>query len=80
MARDRISKGRGSARWFALAAGALIAAGCAPHTPDATGKGEGAPTIVSLNPCLDAILVELASPAQVLGLSHYSRDLLRDRA
>ncbi|MFN9498443.1 MAG: ABC transporter substrate-binding protein [Erythrobacteraceae bacterium] len=74
MARDRISKGRGSARWFALAAGALIAAGCAPHTPDATGKGEGAPTIVSLNPCLDAILVELASPAQVLGLSHYSRD------
>jgi len=77
MARDRISKGRGSALWFALAAGALVAAGCAPDTPDtpdATGKGEGAPTIVSLNPCLDAILVELASPAQVLALSHYSRD------
>jgi iron complex transport system substrate-binding protein len=33
-----------------------------------------APTIVSLNPCLDAILVEIAAPDQVLALSHYSRD------
>lgn len=32
------------------------------------------PTIVSLNPCLDAILTEIAPPAQVLALSHYSRD------
>ncbi|MFN4019445.1 MAG: ABC transporter substrate-binding protein [Erythrobacter sp.] len=29
---------------------------------------------MSLNPCLDAILVELARPEQVLALSHYSRD------
>jgi iron complex transport system substrate-binding protein len=33
-----------------------------------------APSVVSLNPCLDAILVEIAAPDQVLALSHYSRD------
>lgn len=32
------------------------------------------PAIVSLNPCTDAILAEVADPAQVLALSHYSRD------
>lgn len=32
------------------------------------------PAIVSLNPCLDAMLVEIATAPQVLGLSHYSRD------
>lgn len=36
--------------------------------------GEGGPTLVSLNPCLDAILVEVAEPHQILALSHYSRD------
>lgn len=30
--------------------------------------------IVSLNPCLDAILVNVASPGQIAGISHYSRD------
>jgi iron complex transport system substrate-binding protein len=30
--------------------------------------------IVSLNPCVDAILVNLASPRQIAGISHYSRD------
>jgi len=32
------------------------------------------PTFVSLNPCLDSILVEVAAPGQILALSHYSRD------
>jgi iron complex transport system substrate-binding protein len=32
------------------------------------------PTIVSLNPCADAILAEVASPGQILALSHYSAD------
>lgn len=32
------------------------------------------PTIVSLNPCTDAILAEVADPAQVLAVSHYSHD------
>jgi iron complex transport system substrate-binding protein len=30
--------------------------------------------IVSLNPCLDAILIAVADPGQVAALSHYSRD------
>ena len=31
------------------------------------------PTIVSLNPCTDAILAEVADPAQILAISHYSQ-------
>ncbi|MCL9981787.1 MAG: ABC transporter substrate-binding protein [Erythrobacter sp.] len=65
--------GRGAAWWFMLAAGALVAAGCVPDAP-VTGRSKAAATIVSLNPCLDAILVEIAPPEQVLALSHYSRD------
>ena len=32
------------------------------------------PTIVSLNPCTDAILAEVADPGQLLAISHYSHD------
>ena len=32
------------------------------------------PTIVSLNPCADAILAEVTAPGQVLAISHYSHD------
>jgi iron complex transport system substrate-binding protein len=32
------------------------------------------PTIVSLNPCTDAILAEVADPAQLLAISSYSHD------
>ena len=53
-------------------AGALLAAGCAPAaTPREASER---PTVVSLNPCIDAILIEVAAPSQVLALSHYSRD------
>nr|WP_231739259.1 ABC transporter substrate-binding protein [Novosphingobium sp. FSW06-99] len=45
----------------------LIAA--APLSARAQG-----PRIVSLNPCSDAILVEVADPAQIVALSAYSRD------
>ena len=44
------------------------------------GGGAGAPagterpTIVSLNPCTDAILAEVAGPGQLLAISHYSKD------
>ena len=39
------------------------------RTPDA------APTrIVSINPCIDAVLREVADPAQIAGISHYSQD------
>ncbi len=33
-----------------------------------------APRIVSLNPCTDAVLVEVADPQQILALSSYSSD------
>jgi iron complex transport system substrate-binding protein len=33
------------------------------------------PTIVSLNPCSDAVLAEMADPGQILAISHYSRDV-----
>ncbi len=45
--------------------------GCAAPAP----VEEGAlPTIVSLNPCTDAILAEVADPAQLFAISHYSHD------
>ncbi len=56
---------------LSVLAGAVLAAACAPATPR---RADGPPTIVSLNPCIDAILVEIAAPTQVLALSHYSRD------
>jgi iron complex transport system substrate-binding protein len=70
MARDRITKKPGG---LLLAALALGLAACAPAMPEAR-PDSARPTIVSLNPCLDAILVEVAPPSQVLALSHYSRD------
>ena len=52
---------------MALAAGAAVALG---------GAGRPAPRrIVSLNPCLDAILVRVADRGQIAALSHYSRDI-----
>ncbi|MDE2597126.1 MAG: ABC transporter substrate-binding protein [Sphingomonadales bacterium] len=51
---------------------ALILAACAPARRAEAPRPH--PTIVSLNPCTDAILAEVADPAQVLALSHYSRD------
>ena len=49
----------------------LLLAACAP----APAREHGAqPTIVSLNPCTDAILAEVADPAQILAVSHYSHD------
>lgn len=71
MARDRHSIGNKAAQAIALAAGALLPACTQPVSP---GDGAAAPTIISLNPCIDAILVEVAAPGQVLALSHYSRD------
>ncbi len=51
---------------------AAMLAGCTVQ------QGAGAPpvrpTIVSLNPCTDAILAEMAGPEQLLAISHYSND------
>jgi iron complex transport system substrate-binding protein len=46
----------------------------APAQPEAQTPDAARPTIVSLNPCADAILAEVADPAQILALSPYSRD------
>ncbi|MDP5279047.1 ABC transporter substrate-binding protein [Sphingomonas sp. DG1-23] len=46
----------------------LLASGCAAQ-PSAKGGG-----IVSLNPCADAILVELVPHDRIAAISHYSRD------
>jgi iron complex transport system substrate-binding protein len=74
MARNRIRTGRkGRCGAAGLAGISLALAACAPAAP-APQRDAAHPTIVSLNPCLDAILVELAPPAQVLALSHYSRE------
>ncbi len=55
----------------ALVLAATLAGCTAAPAPRAAGNG---PTVVSLNPCTDAILAEVADPGQVLALSHYSRD------
>lgn len=57
-------------------AAAMLAtlASCAGEAARADAKAASGdvPTIVSLNPCTDAILVEVAEPDQILALSHYS--------
>ena len=54
-----------------LAAG--LVAGCASPAPP-TGGEHRHPTIVSLNPCSDAILAEVADPGQILAISAFSAD------
>jgi iron complex transport system substrate-binding protein len=53
------------------AASALLLWGCSPSASQAPHEH---PTIVSLNPCTDAVLAEVADPAQILAVSHYSHD------
>lgn len=50
----------------------LVAALAACSAPVAkSGRG---PTLVSMNPCTDAILAEVADPGQLLAISSYSQD------
>ncbi|GAA0276375.1 ABC transporter substrate-binding protein [Alteraurantiacibacter aestuarii] len=49
----------------------LALAGCQSAPKREQGD---APTVVSLNPCSDAILAEVAAPGQLLAISHYSHD------
>ena len=51
----------------------LALAGCAGSVASPEREG-GHPTVVSLNPCTDAIAAELAAPGQLLAISHYSHD------
>ena len=54
---------------------ALLLAGCSvPPVVGANLDGGDMPTIVSLNPCADAMLAEITAPGQLLAVSHYSHD------
>jgi len=67
--------GRGRlASCAAVAAFALLLAGCAPAPSGATHRPQSTLRIASLNPCTDAILAEVAPPAQIAALSAYSRE------
>jgi len=58
-----------------LLALALLLAGCGTAGGRAVPKSEGPPRrIVSMNPCVDAVLMEIADPAQIAAISHYSQD------
>ena len=62
-------------RRMVMAGGLAMTAGCsvapAPSAPVATGRPQ---RIVSLNPCLDVILVRVADRSQIGALSHYARE------
>ncbi len=60
---------------MAVALGAA-AAGCRPAGRAVSTSMPGGPprSVISLNPCLDVILVEVADPGQIAALSHYARD------
>jgi len=55
-----------------LAAALAVLAGCTGPRPAEPPRER--PSIVSLNPCSDAILADVADPAQILAISHYSRN------
>ncbi|MFC3593988.1 ABC transporter substrate-binding protein [Novosphingobium piscinae] len=74
-------RGGGSRQAPATACSLLLAAigtlglgGCAPSASPSAPPTPPRAGIVSLNPCSDAILVEVADPAQIRGLSAYSSD------
>ncbi len=57
-----------------VAALALLAGACAPAGGERAARPTDTPAVVSLNPCADAILAEVAAPGQLLAVSHYSHD------
>jgi iron complex transport system substrate-binding protein len=66
------------ARGLAIVGGIILAAAmaCAARceAPPRTALRAPPRRVVSLNPCLDGILLEVADPAQITALSHYSRE------
>lgn len=53
-----------------LVVSVVVAAALVAASPAAAGPRR----VVSMNPCVDAVLVEVAEPAQILAISHYSQD------
>jgi iron complex transport system substrate-binding protein len=57
----------------------LLAWGVASCAPDPANqqarlRDKALPRVVSINPCVDAILVQVADASQIAGISHYSQD------
>jgi iron complex transport system substrate-binding protein len=54
----------------------LLLAACGEPSARVPDKksAHGLPRIVSINPCVDAVLMAIADPAQIAGISHYSQD------
>lgn len=68
--RRAMARAGSGARILALALSALAPGCSAPPSPP---SGDGL-RIVSINPCIDAILLRVADPASVAAISHYSHD------
>jgi len=62
------------ARSYLLCIVFLVSSGLLASCVEPAPRAVVHPTIVSLNPCTDAVLGEVADPAQILALSHYSHD------
>jgi iron complex transport system substrate-binding protein len=59
----------------ALSALLMLLAGCGAASGQAAPEADGPPQrIVSMNPCVDAVLMDIADPAQIAAISHYSQD------
>jgi iron complex transport system substrate-binding protein len=52
----------------------LMLSACGPRPESGADPDIAGPTIVSLNPCADAILAEVAGEGQLLAISHYSHN------
>lgn len=52
----------------------VLIAGCDAPQARMAAAPQPLPRIVSINPCVDAVLKEVADPAQIAGISHYSQD------
>ncbi|WP_448661474.1 ABC transporter substrate-binding protein [Sphingomonas sp. CJ20] len=50
----------------------LLLGGCGAAASGSDAPG--GPRVVSINPCVDAVLMHVADPAQIAGISHYSQD------
>jgi iron complex transport system substrate-binding protein len=53
---------------------AFLVAMIAPVLPGATASAANLPRLVSMNVCTDQLVLRLADPEQILGLSRFSRD------
>ena len=53
---------------------AAVGAGVAVGLTAGVARAGALPRVISLNPCLDAVLVHVADRSQIAALSHYARD------